>query len=167
MHDDPTRVRSSVWTPASDPCDLTAARNSRASISKRCWRDAKSQKRRGHRNHAAWPLKELHQKLTEYAYEIYDTLDHLALGQSPREAFDAAIAQTGNRSHRKIAYDQDFLILTMPTTRKGTAKITPGRGMKINHICYYWSEHFRNPWIDDPVAGNPVQKGSHIRFYEF
>ena len=53
------------------------------------------------RNHAAWPLKELHRRLSEYAYEIYDTLDHPALGQSPREAFDTATAQTGNRSHRK------------------------------------------------------------------
>jgi transposase InsO family protein len=31
------------------------------------------------RNHAAWPLKELHSRLSEYAYEIYDTLDHPAL----------------------------------------------------------------------------------------
>jgi hypothetical protein len=35
------------------------------------------------RNHAAWPLPELHQKLIEYAYEIYDTLDHPALVSCP------------------------------------------------------------------------------------
>lgn len=75
------------------------------------------------RNHATWPLKELHHGLSEYAYEIYDALDHPALGLSPREAFDAAIQYTGSRSHCKIAYDQDFLILTLPTTRKGTAKL--------------------------------------------
>jgi transposase InsO family protein len=104
------------------------------------------------RNHAAWRLKELHGRLSEYAYEIYDTLDHPALGQTPREAFDTAIAQTGSRSHRRIAYDQDFLVFTLPTTRKGTAKITAGRGMKINHL-YYWSEHFRNPaWETKQVA---------------
>jgi hypothetical protein len=120
------------------------------------------------RNHAAWPLKELHQRLTEYAYEIYDTLDHPALGQSPREAFDAAIAQTGNRTHRTIAYDQDFLILTMPTTRKGTAKITQGRGMKINHI-YFWSEHFRNPaWETKqvPVRYDPSDAGTAYAFVD-
>jgi hypothetical protein len=38
------------------------------------------------------------------------------------------MAQTGNRSHHKITYDRDFLILTLPSTRKGTAKVTPGRG---------------------------------------
>jgi hypothetical protein len=96
------------------------------------------------RNHAAWTIKDLHQMLTTYAYEVYDTLDHPALGQSPREAFERSIAQTGNRSHRSIAYDRDFLIFMLPTTRKGTATVTVGRGMKINHL-YYWSEHFRSP----------------------
>ena len=113
------------------------------------------------RNHAAWPLKELHRRLCEYAYEIYDTIDHPALGQSPREAFDAAIAQTGSRVHRQITYDQDFLILTLPSTRKGTAKITPGRGIKVNHL-YYWSEHFRNPAWETrqvPVRYDPFEVG--------
>ena len=34
-------------------------------------------------------------------------------------------------------------MLTLPTTPKGTAKLMPGRGVKINHI-YYWCEAFRN-----------------------
>ena len=120
------------------------------------------------RNHAAWPLKELHSRLSEYAYEIYDTLDHPALGQSPREAFNAVMAQTGSRSHRKIAYDQDFLILTLPSTRKGTAKITPGRGMKINHL-YYWSEHFRNPTWETKqvrVRYDPFDVGTAYAFID-
>jgi hypothetical protein len=104
------------------------------------------------RNHALWPLKELHQRLSEYAYEVYDTIDHPALGQSPREAFTAAMLQTGSRSHLGISYDRDFLISTLPTTRKGTAKVSPERGVKINHV-YYWSEHFRNPtWETKRVA---------------
>ena len=120
------------------------------------------------RNHAAWPLKELHRRLCEYAYEIYDTIDHPALGQSPREAFDAAIAQTGSRVHRQITYDQDFLILTLPSTRKGTAKITPGRGMKVNHL-YYWSEHFRNPAWETrqvPVRYDPFEVGTAYAFVD-
>lgn len=120
------------------------------------------------RNHAAWPLKELHGRLSEYAYEIYDTLDHPALGQSPRAAFNAVMAQTGSRSHRKIAYDQDFLILTLPSTRKGTAKIMPGRGMKINHL-YYRSEHFRNPTWEAkqaPVRYDPFDVGTAYAFID-
>jgi transposase InsO family protein len=118
------------------------------------------------RNHAAWTIKDLHQMLTTYAYEVYDTLDHPALGQSPREAFERSIAQTGNRSHRSIAYDRDFLIFTLPTTRKGTATVTVGRGMKINHL-YYWSEHFRSPtWEAQqvPVRYDPFDIGTAYAF---
>jgi transposase InsO family protein len=120
------------------------------------------------RNHAAWPLKEIHRRLSEYAYEIYDTIDHLALGQSPREAFDAGKNQTGSRSHRKITYDRDFLILTLPSTRKGTAKIVAGRGMKVNHL-YYWSEHFRNPTWETrkvPVRYDPFDVGTAYAFVD-
>lgn len=120
------------------------------------------------RNHAAWMLTDLHRMLTEYAHEVYDKLDHPALGQSPCEAFETALAATGNRTHRNIAYDRDFLIFTLPTTRKGTAKVTAGRGMKINHI-YYWSEHFRNPaWAvaQVPVRYDPFDIGTAFAFVD-
>jgi len=120
------------------------------------------------RTHAAWTFRQLQEVLTEYAYEVYDTLDHPALGQSPREAFEGAVAQTGNRAHRRIAYDRDFLIFTLPTTRKGMAAIVPGRGMKINHI-YYWSEHFRNPAWDAqpvPVRYDPFDIGTAYAFVD-
>jgi putative transposase len=120
------------------------------------------------RNHAAWTLTDLHRMLTEYAYEVYDRLDHPALGQSPREAFETGLALTGNRTHRKITYDRDFLIFTLPTTRKGTAKVIAGRGMKINHI-YYWSEHFRNPaWsaVQVPVRYDPFDIGAAFAFVD-
>src|SRR5262245_41955565 len=54
----------------------------------------------------------------------------------------------------------------MPTSRKGTAKVTPGRGMKINHI-YYWSEHFRNPTWETkqvPVRYDPFDVGTAYAF---
>lgn len=120
------------------------------------------------RNHAAWTLTELYQMLTEYTYEVYDTLDHPALGQSPREAFNVAIAETGSRAHRTITYDRDFLIFTLPTTRKGTAKIVVGRGMKLNHL-YYWSEHFRNPTWETkqvPVRYDPFDIGTAFAFVD-
>jgi len=120
------------------------------------------------RNHAAWPLKEIHRKLSEYAFEIYDAIDHPALEQSPRETFNAAMAKTGSRSHRKVTYNQDFLILTLPSTRKGTAKVTPGRGMKVNHL-FYWSEHFRNPaWETKrvPIRYDPFDVGTAYAFVD-
>ena len=45
-----------------------------------------------------------------------------------------------------IPYDDEFLIITMPTTIKGTAKVMPGNGVKIHHV-YYWSELFRDPEV--------------------
>src|SRR5258708_6545385 len=102
---------------------------------------------RGTLRSCVWPFEELHRRLTEYAYEVYDTLHHPALSQSPREAHDAGIARTGQRAHRLIAYDREFLVHTLPTTCKGTAKIAPGRGIKI-HNLYYWSDAFRAPDVE-------------------
>ncbi len=118
------------------------------------------------RNHAVWTLKELSEHLSEYAYDVYDTLDHPALGQSPREAFDAGIIRSGPRAHRRIAYDQEFLIFTLPTTRKRVAKISPGRGVKIHHL-YYWNEQFRNPALEMqlvPVRYDPFDVGTAFAF---
>jgi putative transposase len=95
---------------------------------------------------AVWSLAELHERLCEYLYEIYDSADHPSLGQSPREAFLARLADTGERQHRMIPYDDEFLIFTMPTTIKGTAKVMRGNGVKIHHV-YYWSEVFRDPEV--------------------
>ena len=96
---------------------------------------------------AIWPLKELHQRLVEYAYEIYDTVDHPALGQSPRKAMDDGFLRSGMRLHRIVTYDHEFLIFTLPTTRKGTARVSQGRGVKI-HYLYYWCEAFRDPSVE-------------------
>lgn len=100
---------------------------------------------------AIWPLAELHDRLCEYLYEVYDKTDHPALGQSPREAFLQRLAETGERRHRMIPYDDEFLIFTLPTTTKGTAKVVPGKGIKIHHV-YYWAESFRDPEIQGSQA---------------
>jgi hypothetical protein len=96
---------------------------------------------------ATWPLAALYDRLAEYLYEIYDTIQHPALGQSPREAYSTGLATTGYRPQRQITYDQEFLIWTLPTTPKGTAKVSPGRGVKLNHVLY-WSDAFRDPAIE-------------------
>ena len=53
-------------------------------------------------------------------------LHHPALGQSPREACEAGLARTGQRAHRMIPYDREFLVHTLPATPKGTAKALSG-----------------------------------------
>jgi putative transposase len=115
---------------------------------------------------AVWPFEDLHRRLTEYAHEVYDALHHPALGQSPREAYDAGVARTGQRVPRRIAYDREFLVHTLPTTCKGTAKIAPGRGIKI-HNLYYWSDSFRAPDVEKqrvPIRYDPFDAGTAYAF---
>jgi transposase InsO family protein len=97
------------------------------------------------KNQALWTLGELHIYFSEWAYEVYETTDHPALGQSPRDAFANGIVKFGERTHRLIPYDENFRRLTLPTTRSGKAKVQPN-GVKINYI-YYWANIFRDPEI--------------------
>lgn len=86
--------------------------------------------------------------LTEWAYSIYDTTEHPALqGQSPCEAFTTGIKQFGCRSSRLIPNDENFRILTLPTTKKGKALVQPGIGVKIDNK-YYWHNALRDPQIE-------------------
>jgi putative transposase len=114
---------------------------------------------------AVWSLRELNASLDECLFEVYDRMDH-ALGQSPREAFNRGMDVNGLRLHRMIPYDEDFLICTLPTTAKGTAKIVAGRGVKIHHV-YYWSGEFRDPELECrqvPVRYDPYDIGTAYAF---
>jgi len=115
---------------------------------------------------ATWPLAELHQQLSQYFYEVRDTFNHPALGQSSREAFETGLALTGSRLHRLVPYNEEFQMLTLPPTAKGTAKVMPSRGVKINHICY-WCEAFRDPEVQCeivPVRYDPFDAGIAYAF---
>jgi putative transposase len=113
---------------------------------------------------ATWPLAELHARLSEYFYEIHDTLVHPALGQCPREAFRMGLANTGSRAHRMVAFNEEFMMLTLPTTAKGTAKVMVSRGVKINHI-YYWCDAFRQFEGEIvPVRYDPFDAGTAYAF---
>jgi putative transposase len=114
------------------------------------------------KHHAEWTLGGLHECLCEWAYEVYDTISHPALGQSPREAFVAGLAQSGNRPHRIIAYDEEFRLWTLPTTARGTARVVPGKGVNINHV-FYWASALREPGVERsqvPVRYDPYDAGT-------
>lgn len=100
------------------------------------------------KNLALWTLGLLYLYLCEWGYEVYDTLDHPALGQSPREAFADGITIFGSRSHRMIAYDANFRFLTLPTTPRGRVKIHPTQGIQIKYL-HYWSNLFRDPELQN------------------
>jgi transposase InsO family protein len=110
---------------------------------------------------AIWDIKSLSDRLNNYLYEIYDTIEHPVLGQSPHDAFEAGLAKSGARSHKYIQYDVAFLMATSPTTAKGSAKVFPGCGITINYLSY-WSEAFRDPMIENrtvPVRYDPYNMG--------
>ena len=99
------------------------------------------------RLHAVWTLGSLQEYLSNWIYKFYDLQKHPVLGLSPKDTYEQSIIQTGLRPSRLIPYDETFRILTMPTTKKGTAKVIPNQGVKINHL-YYWHNSFRNGSIE-------------------
>lgn len=115
---------------------------------------------------AVWTLESLYSYLREWGYEIYDTIEHSTLGQSPRDAFASGIIKAGERAHRLIPYNEEFRLYTLPTTAKGTAKVYPGRGVKINRL-YYWSDVFRIPEVEGSqvsVRFDPFNAGSSFAY---
>src|SRR5436305_2177354 len=92
---------------------------------------------------AVWTLERFAPRLSEYVHEVYDQMDHPALGQSPREAFEQGMTLSGSRSHRLIPYSEDFLMLTRPSTETGTVKIHPSRGITVNGL-HYWHDSMRS-----------------------
>jgi transposase InsO family protein len=89
---------------------------------------------------AVWSLGPAYDTLCDWGFNRYDTEEHWTLKQSPRDAYFSALRLTGLRRHRLIRYDENFKILTMPTTNKGTAKNVIGRGVKINSEYYRCNE---------------------------
>lgn len=117
------------------------------------------------KNLAVWTLDELYDYFVNgYCYGAYDQKEHPALeGFSPHDAFHDGLAHSGSRAHQKIIYDEQFQILTLPSTPKGTAKVQPGTGVRINHQDY-WSvdESFLRPDIESqqvPVRYDPFDYG--------
>lgn len=92
------------------------------------------------KNLAVWTLKDFTEWFTAWGYIVYDQRPHWTLLQSPIEAHTRAIELTGRRRKSFIKFDENFLILTMPATRKLTAKNNPDKGIKINNIYYHHLE---------------------------
>lgn len=89
------------------------------------------------KNLAVWSLGPFTEWFTAWGYEIYNKRPHWNLKLTPSEAFARSLELTGGR-RGGIPYDENLRILTMPTTRKRTAKNVADKGLKINNI-YYWN----------------------------
>lgn len=88
------------------------------------------------------------------------------LGQAPGAAFVQGLAQSGHRLHKRIAYDQAFIMTALPTTTRGTAQVRPNKGVKLNYL-YYWTEAFRDRQLENqkvPVRYDPFNAGIAYAF---
>ncbi|WP_460837659.1 Mu transposase C-terminal domain-containing protein [Noviherbaspirillum agri] len=79
---------------------------------------------------AIWTYERIHTRLDQYFDNVYHNNFHTTLGCTPQQKYLESIEQSGLRSHVFIPYDRDFLIMTMPGTKKGDATVT-NRGVKI------------------------------------
>ncbi|QOX77911.1 DDE-type integrase/transposase/recombinase [Trichlorobacter lovleyi] len=111
-------------------------------------------------NLAVWTLQRLKDKLEQYFTQLYHDLDHPALGESPRNAFERGVIKHGCRSMKLIRYDDAFVLSTLPTTPKGYARVIRSRGIKLNHI-YYWHGNLRlAAGMDVAVRYDPYDIGT-------
>ncbi|RDU98951.1 Mu transposase C-terminal domain-containing protein [Trinickia dinghuensis] len=89
------------------------------------------------KNLAEWTLGPLYYGIEHWATEFYDQQQHPVLGESPREAFQRGLRESGSREHLHIQFNRDFLIATCPPVdREGLRQIHPQRGVKVNERLY-------------------------------
>ncbi|MBN3804153.1 DDE-type integrase/transposase/recombinase [Paraburkholderia sp. Ac-20336] len=84
---------------------------------------------------SVWTLHELISRLGQYFDQVYQRNHHSTLGCSPDEIFAHGLALSGTRSHARIPYSKAFILLSLPSTNKGTARVTT-HGVKINYVYY-------------------------------
>lgn len=97
---------------------------------------------------AVWTLPQFNDAFDGFLTNVYSKMEHTALGVSPETAMSIGLKQSGVRKHTLIPYTRDFIIMCLPTTKKGTAKVDSSRGVKIGYI-YYWTPEFRNPNVSN------------------
>lgn len=104
------------------------------------------------RNLAVWNLRVFREGFEGFLIEVYHKAEHSALGVSPNVAMELGLHQSGARTHTLITYDRNFLIATMPTTVKGTAKIQRDGSFKAEYI-----DHFSPSLVDYVGQDLPVR----------
>lgn len=117
---------------------------------------------------AVWTLGDLYTHLMNWIYQVYDHLHHDSLGASPYCVYTEGLILGGEREHRRITDDEDFLMATRPSTSKGLALVQPGRGIKVNYI-YYWNDAFRSCTVEKmsvPVRYDPFDMGVAYAYAE-
>ncbi|CAJ0730231.1 MULTISPECIES: DDE-type integrase/transposase/recombinase [Ralstonia] len=112
---------------------------------------------------AEWTLQQLYYGIQYWATEYYDQEWHPALDESPRDAFQRGLRESGTREQTHILFNRDFLIATCPPVdRTGTREVNQQRGVKVG-ARFYWSEAFRSSSVAGkkfPVRYDPWDASS-------
>ncbi|MCG7313422.1 TnsA endonuclease N-terminal domain-containing protein [Priestia flexa] len=115
-------------------------------------------KKNNPKSHAIWTLESLNDALENWLTEIYSKNIHPSLdNQTPLETFEKGLRDSGERSFKLIPYNQDFLVLTMPSIKKGNVKVNSRTGIRINYTNY-WNPIFKSILLDGnsvPVRYDP------------
>lgn len=89
------------------------------------------------RERAVWTIERFTERLDDYIEQVYASQPHETLGVSPQQAYELGLRDFGERANRRIAYDEAFRMICLPTTDKGTARVRPGGHLKINGLLYH------------------------------
>ena len=134
------------------------------------------ERRDEHRHHAKavapkgqarWTLGALFTRLGEWAYDVYDTLDHPALGQPPRETFASRLQLGGHWPQRNIPYEDDSCMLTLaPRAREQPSSVQDEGANPLPLLlvgCARRSRHRGNTQVSfrsDPFDAGPSMRSS-------
>jgi transposase InsO family protein len=95
------------------------------------------------RNLAVWSLGPAYEQLCDWAYNRHAKQLHSTLKETPQSLYARTLDLTGHRNHRMISYNEDFRVMTLPTTPRGTAKNILNKGVRINN------EYYRHPTLNE------------------
>ncbi len=96
---------------------------------------------------AVWDLTSLSAWTEKWCYETYDLRFHSGIGASPRSRYMLGIEMSGACASRPIADGTNLAALFLPSSRKGTLKISSRRGLRFKGGIY-WDDVFRKPRLN-------------------
>lgn len=102
-------------------------------------------------NRAVWTLTAAYFALEEYLFEVRPNRIHPALGKTPNEYEAQRMHETGERSHRLVAFNEDFMLLTAPHAHRKMHKVDKRRGVWVD------GQWYRHPEMDRLQRGEKVE----------
>ena len=89
------------------------------------------------RKSVLWTFRSFDERLQRYLFDVYPSQPHSNIGEPPKERFAHGLREKGTRSHRKVPYDRSFVVMTLPPSKRGTAKVDRRTGIQVDNIRYH------------------------------